>query len=312
MILNWTYVAAGILLLYFGADFLVRGAGRIAEGFNVRPVIIGLTIVAFGTSVPEFTVSSLASYAGNSSIAVGNIVGSNICNIGLIIGVIALVKPVNVELTMVKREIPIMIVATLILFAMSADGKIGRIEGSILIACMIAFISYTILQVKKDRLTDSDQNGVMPKNGIPLALLLVLIGLVGVIGGGHLFVKSAENIARFYGISEIFIGLTLVAVGTSLPEFATSAVAAMKGKDDICVSNVVGSNIVNIFFGIGLAAVISPLTVESGLLINEYIFMTGFAVALLPLARKGLLINRWEGLLLLIAYAAFLYTSYFY
>jgi cation:H+ antiporter len=177
---------------------------------------------------------------------------------------------------------------------------------------MIAFISYTILQVKKDRLTDSDQNGVMPKNGIPLALLLVLIGLVGVIGGGHLFVKSAENIARFYGISEIFIGLTLVAVGTSLPEFATSAVAAMKGKDDICVSNVVGSNIVNIFFGIGLAAVISPLTVESGLLINEYIFMTGFAVALLPLARKGLLINRWEGLLLLIAYAAFLYTSYFY
>lgn len=173
--------------------------------------------MAFGTSVPEFTVSSLASYAGNSSIAVGNIVGSNICNIGLIIGVIALVKPVNVELTMVKREIPIMIVATLILFAMSADGKIGRIEGSILIACMIAFISYTILQVKKDRLTDSDQNGVMPKNGIPLALLLVLIGLVGVIGGGHLFVKSAENIARFYGISEIFIGLTLVAVGTSFP-----------------------------------------------------------------------------------------------
>ncbi len=305
-------MAAGVLLLYFGAEFLVRGAGRIAEGFNVRPVIIGLTIVAFGTSVPEFTVSALASYAGNPSIAVGNIVGSNVANIGLIIGIIAIARPIKVELSMVKREIPIMILATLILFAMSADREISRIEGLILIVCMVAFISYMILQVKKDRLVDLDKNGDAPKNGMTLAVFLVLIGVAGVIGGGSLFVRSAEAIARFYGISEIFIGLTLVAVGTSLPELATSAVAAMRGKDDICVSNVVGSNIANIFLGIGLASVISPLTIEPGLLTNEYLFMTGFALALFPLARKGLSIGRAEGVLCLSAYAAFIYMSYFH
>lgn len=310
MIIQIIYLVAGIALLYFGAEWLVRGASGIARRIDVRPAIVGLTVVAFGTSAPEAVASIVAVLKGAGDIALGNIIGSNVVNIGLVLGVSALIRPIHVERTMIRREVPICIVAAIAFFAMAVDGVIGRLDGVLLIACMIAFVVYAIRISVKER--DTCENGTIPvmKGALAFNALITLAGIAGVVIGAHLLVTSAMSVASTYGISDIFIGITMVAVGTSLPELATSAVAAARGQHDICVGNVVGSNIFNIFCVIGIVALISPLAVDPSLIRCEFIFLIAFSVALLPVMRTGFVISRVEGLLCLTAYAVFIYFSY--
>lgn len=309
MDIHWLYLLVSVACLYFGAELLVKGAVGLAKGFDVRPTLVGLTVVAFGTSVPELTVSVLASARGACGIALGNIIGSNIANAGLIVGLAALIRPLTVERKLVRREVPIGIFASVLFFVLALDGRIGRIDGAILFLGMAAFIIFVIRQAISEKANGAVEFPRSAKK-IGLNLFLVIIGIIAVVGGGHLFLKTAIFVAQMYGISEFFIGVTMVAVGTSLPELATSMVAAFRRQDDLCVSNIVGSNIINIFCGIGLAALVRPLTVDAGLLGNEFLFLIGFSLALLPLLKTGLSISRVEGGILLAAYAAFIYFAY--
>ena len=309
MWIAWLYLIFGMGVLYFGAESLVRGAGGIAQNFNIRPALIGLTLVAFGTSVPELTVTAIASAKGEGAISLGNIVGSNIANIGLVVGIAALIRPLRVERMLIKREVPISVFAIVIFYLMSIDGTLGRVDGAILVLCMVVFSIYIVRKGIKEK-GEREAGGLPSRHGLGVCIVLVFLGIVGVVAGGHVFLKSAVSIARHFGINEFFIGITMVALGTSLPELATSSIAAFRKQDDMCVANVVGSNIINIFCGIGIASLIAPISVDPSLLKNEFLFLLGFGMALLPLLKTGLGISRLEGAMCLLAYAAFIYFSY--
>jgi cation:H+ antiporter len=308
MELNLVLLVAGIALLYGGAESLVKGSIAIARGLGISPAMIGLTLIAFGTSVPEITVSALASYQGTPGVALGNIIGSNIANIGLVVGLVALIRPIGAEREMIKWEMPAVFVVTISLYLMMLDGTIGRVDGIVLAFGMMAFLFIAYKRAARER---------MKAGEIPRALkrplvgwIFVLVGIGAVVFGGHLFLKAAVFMARHFGIRELFIGVTLVALGTSLPELATSFVAAIRRHDGLCLSTVLGSNIVNVLFGLALAAIINPIPVPEGVLKNEMLFMIGFSALLLPFARTGYRIGRLEAAVLLIGYAVFVYSSY--
>ncbi|HEY5674123.1 MAG TPA: calcium/sodium antiporter [Malonomonas sp.] len=305
----------GLVALVVGAELLVRGASRLAMLAGISPLVVGLTVVAFGTSSPELGVSVTSAYSGQAAIAVGNVVGSNICNVLLILGLSALVAPLVVAQQLVRIEVPLMIGASLLMLLLALDGVVGRFDGLLLFAGVLFYTVWAIRRSRKEsRLIQAesvagvaaDTSAEKPR-GLPWQLLLIAAGL-GLLGlGSNWLVTGAVALAKSFGISELVIGLTIVAVGTSLPELATSVMASLRGQRDIAVGNVVGSNLFNILAVLGLAAVVAPdgVPVAAAALQYDIPVMIAVAIACLPIFFTGHLIARWEGALFLAYYAAY-------
>ncbi len=307
----------GLIILILGAELLVRGASRLALGFGISPLVVGLTVVAFGTSSPELAVSIGAGVIGQADIALGNVVGSNIANVLLILGISAIITPLVVTQKLVRREVPLMIGVSFLPLLFGLDGKIGRLEGLLMVAGIITYTAFAIRQSRQESREVQDEYvagfGECVAPGLRCALInsgLVMVGLVMLVFGAQWLVNGAVSIARALGLSELVIGLTVIAVGTSLPEVATSIVASIRGERDIAVGNVVGSNLFNILSVLGLAAAAAPagVTVPATALRFDIPFMIAVAVACLPIFFTGYRIARWEGALFLAYYVA--YTVY--
>lgn len=305
-------ILAGMGLLYGGAEGLVRGSASAAARLGLTPLVIGLTVVAFGTSTPELVVSVSASLEGRGSIAVGNVVGSNIGNIALILGTAALIRPPAVHAQIVRFDVPIVIVSAFIMSALLWNSIVGRLEGALLFAGLLAYIglSLRIAGSEKERtLQEYERAAPGRSRSMWMDVLLIVIGLGLLVAGARAMVFGAVLIAEEFGISEAVIGLTIVAIGTSLPELATSVVAAFNGQGDIAIGNVVGSNIFNVLGILGIAAVARPLiSLDVGLV--SMAVMCILSLALLPLMRSGHRISRFEGVILLGAYLMYLIYLY--
>lgn len=302
------FIILGIFLLYFGAEGLVRGSASLATRVGISPLIAGLTIVAFGTSAPELTVSISSALSGHSDIALGNVVGSNIFNIAVILGIAALISPLKIHFSVIKRDIPVMIVALAIAFGLILYGNFTRIAGLGLLAGLAIYLVITIKSSKKEAAqVDSEilnPTPLLSKSWLIDSLVLIA-GLAILILGSQLFVEGATNIAISLGVSDAVIGLTVVAAGTSLPELATSAVAACRKQSDIAIGNVVGSNIFNVFCILGVTSTVTPIN-AFGIGIIDGIVMLSLAIILLPLALTGLTISRLEGTVLISIYLGYL------
>lgn len=314
MLLNLLLLIVGLALVVLGANWLTDGAASIAKRFNVSNLVIGLTIVAFGTSAPELTVSLTSALNGNADIAIGNVVGSNIFNILVILGITAMICPLAVSRSTVRVEIPLTILASLVLLFLGADqlfdgeaNKLSTGDGLTLLAFFLIFLFYTFSIAKSDPQAEEGTEVKVKKSYI--SILMIIVGLAALVGGGRLFVDASVSLARLLGMSESIIGLTLVAAGTSLPELATSLVAALKKQSDIAIGNVVGSSIFNIFFILGVSATITPIR-TLGITILDYAVMIGAAVLLFFFSRYygRLTLKRWEGVLLLLLFVG--YTAY--
>ncbi len=298
---------AGLLLLYLGGEALVRGATALAARLGMPPLLIGLTVVAFGTSSPELAVSIDASISGHADIAIGNVVGSNICNVALILGACALLRPMGVEARVIRLDIPIMIGCSAMLAILLSDGALSRSEGALLFGLLVAYVYFSIRQARAEVEPVRQEFGALVlgrRSSMLVAIALVGVGLVMLAGGGGVFVDAAAELARRVGVSEAVVALTIVAAGTSMPELATSLVASARGQHDIAIGNVVGSNTFNVLGVLGLAAALSPL---SGIAIQcaDFVAMMVAAVLLLPLMYTQFRLVRWEGGLLLVSYIAY-------
>ncbi|HEX9253066.1 MAG TPA: calcium/sodium antiporter [Ignavibacteriaceae bacterium] len=303
------YLVGGLIMLFIGAEGLIRGSSNLALKIGITPLVVGLTVVAFGTSTPELVVSLKAALLGNSSISLGNVVGSNIANIALILGVAALIRPLDVHANVIRREIPIMIVISLLLLLILIDGEIGFIDGLMFVIGLIVYLIINVIMARKEKNPEVDaefKEGLKSKIGIPVSIVLMIAGLGLLILGANLFVQSAVAIAKIFNVSDAIIGLTIVAVGTSLPELITSIVASYKKEADIAIGNVVGSNIFNILGILGITAIIIPIS-SVGISYFDLGVMLFAAIILLPLSRTGFSISRLEGALLLAGYAIYIY-----
>jgi cation:H+ antiporter len=317
-LLNFAYLIFGLVGLYFGGEFLVKGSSRVALALKISPLIIGLTIVAIGTSAPELFVSIIAAFQDRPGIALGNVIGSNIANIGLILGFTGALRALTVQETLIKREIPILVVITLYATIMILDGNISRIDGFMLLFGFGVF-NYLFLQLARNpQKTEEAVDVEMPEEdvdhtqiNIPLEVGRILVGVVLLVIGGNSMVAGASNIALAVGVSELVVGVTVVAFGTSLPELATSLTAAMKGETDIAIGNVIGSNVANLLLVLGATSAITPINVgTTDLSIIEYMVMLGFTFMLIPFARNREL-SRAESALFLGIYVAFIAYSFF-
>lgn len=311
--MQYVLLVVGFVLLVKGADWLVEGASSVGRRLRVSDLAIGLTVVAFGTSAPELFVNLAASIKGNAAIAIGNVVGSNIANILLILGVASLIYPLAVGKGTVWKEIPLSLLAAVLLGVMAndrwidggAENVLGRIDGLVFLAFFVIFIYYTASIAR--RIEGMEEAVPQKQFSVPRSLLMIVAGLAGLVLGGHWVVEGAVHIAERAGVSELLIGLTVVAVGTSLPELATSAVAAYKKNSEIAVGNVVGSNIFNIFFVLGISAVVKPLEFAGGG--NPDIGMAVLASLLLFLCMftgKKHVMERWQGGIFLVIYAGYI------
>lgn len=303
------YLVGGLVMLFIGAEGLIRGSSNLAIKIGITPLVVGLTVVAFGTSTPELVVSLKAALLGNSSISLGNVVGSNIANIALILGVAALIKPLDVHAKVIMREIPIMIGISLLLLLLLLDGELGFIDGLVFVSGIIIYTFVNVWMARKEKSPEVDKEfkeGLKSKLGIPVSFVLMITGLGLLIFGANLFVQSAVAIARMFKVSDAIIGLTIVAIGTSLPELITSIVAAYKNEADIAIGNVVGSNIFNILGILGITALIIPVS-SVGISYIDLGVMLFTAIIILPLSRTGFSISRIEGAVLLIAYSGYIY-----
>lgn len=305
------FFVLGIVLLWQGAEFLVKGSSRLAMSFGIRPLIIGLTIVAMGTSSPELAVSLVSAIRETKDMAIGNIIGSNIANIGLVVSVTALIHPLDIHISTIKREMPFLIASSFLLLLLSLDNTLSFYDGMILFAGFIVFITYMIKSSLKNRQEEAEKNGkdINPRNTKKLALnsFFVMIGLSGLVLGSFLMVESATVIAKALGVSEVVIAITLVAVGTSLPELAISSVAAFKGEVDIAIGNAVGSNVFNTLFVIAIVAMVTPIPVKPELLKFHYVVMLVFTCSALPFMWTQFRLNRKEAAVLLVGYFVFIY-----
>jgi len=300
--INALLTVVGLAMLCFGGNWLVSGGVSIAKKLRISQMVIGLTVVAYGTSTPELAASMAAAVGLHTDLILGNIVGSNISNIGMVIGISAIISPLVVSKATTRKEVPIMIGVMLLLVAISVDGEISQYDGILLIAGLIAFTIYTLSRAKKERKQEEDP--AAQKSSVPRALGLVAIGSGLLYFGGLLTIENVISIAQGIGISETVIGITIVAIGTSLPELVTSITAIKKGHTDIGIGTIVGSKIYNILMIMGVASVITGIAVVPGIF-TDYLVMIGFAIVLIAFLRSGL-IPRPAGIGLAIAYAVYL------
>jgi len=303
-------IIAGIIGLFAGAESLVHGSSSLALRMGISPLVVGLTVVAFATSSPELVVSIKAALEGNPGIVVGNVVGSNICNVGLILGVAALISPMQVKTQLIKREIPIMIIVGFILLLVLANDSISRFEGILLIIGIFAYVIFSYLYARKDGAIESSAEFI---EGIPagkaksvwVSFLLIVGGLGLLLGGAHIFVNGAVEVAVKLGVSQAIIGLSMVALGTSLPELITSIVASFRNENDIAIGNAVGSNVFNVLSVLGFSSVISPIN-SSGVGYIDLTIMMLFMIIILPMSKSGFVFKRFEGAILLAGYFAYI------
>lgn len=311
MLIYWFVMLGGLVLLALGAEGLVRGSTALALRFGVTPLVVGLTVVSFGTGSPELFVSIQAALKGESGLALGNVVGSNISNIALILGLFSLARPMKVRSELIKREVPVMIAITLLLCLLLLDGMLSRLEGLLLVAGSIGYTTYAYVAARRDRSAavaeQFEEALVESRRAAWLDVLFVVIGFVLLLGGANVLLVGAVNIAERFEVSQVVIGLTIVAVGTSLPELAASVVASMRREPDVAFGNAIGSNILNILLVLGVAAVIRPIETQ-GLRMFDIGVLIASAVILLPLMWRGWILNRWEGGFLVASYVVYLYS----
>lgn len=313
MITHLFAFALGLVALYFGAEWLVRGAARWARARGVSAVAVGLTIVAFGTSAPELVVSTVAAARAQAGVALGNVIGSNILNVGLILGLASVIRPLKVQMRLVAGEVPLLVAVSVVIPLLALDGGFGRVDAALLLG---GFAGYLLLVLTLARRAPSFAETAYrefeaAESLEPRAearrrdLLAIAGGLVALALGAHAAVTGAVGVAAAFGISELVIGLTVVAIGTSLPELATSVTAAARGEADIAVGNVVGSSLFNLLAVLGAASAVRPLEVPGALLHFEVPVMIGLSLLLWPIAWTGLRVERWEGAVLLAGYLGF-------
>lgn len=313
--MTWLWLALGLTILTAGAEVLVRGAVGLATAMKVSPLVIGLTVVAFGTSTPELVVSLRSALADKPEIALGNVIGSNVFNVLVILGLSALIVPLRVAQQLVRLDVPLMIGASIAVFCLALDGNLGRAEGTLLVGGLVAYNAWLIRKSRQENdpavLAEyADEFPPLRARGLGLLLQVVFVsaGLAMLIAGSGLFVDAAVTLARGWGFSELVIGLTLVAAGTSLPEVATSLVAAFKGERDIAVGNVVGSNIFNLMCVLGVTSIAAPngIPIDAEAIHQDLPVMVLVALACLPVFLIGHSIERWEGAVLLTFYVLYI------
>ncbi len=308
MLIHLLWLLIGLLLLTLGGDVLVSGASNLARRFGVSPLVVGLTIVALGTSAPEMAVGIFASLGGQGDVAVGNVVGSNISNICLALGLAALIRPLKVQMRLIRFEVPLLIALSSGLFIFGTIGEISRWSGVFLFTGLLAYILLLYRWSKGERPeVEAEYNeGEAKQNGLLINFGKLILGFTCLVGGADFLVDGGVGLARIAGISELIIGLTVIAIGTSLPEIATSLLAVWRNKDDIAIGNVLGSNIFNLLGVLGTSSIAKPLPMRSDLLVRDLPLMLGLSLLLFPLLRTGFVLRRWEGLLLLGIYAGYI------
>jgi cation:H+ antiporter len=315
-VLTVVTLLSGLVLLAAGGEILVRGATQLASAFGLSSFIVGLTVVSFATSAPELAVTMQATFDGNPGLAVGNVVGSNIANVLLILGVCALIVPLAVKSQLVRVDIPVLVVLSVLLLVLALDHEIGRLDGALLLAALVVYTTAVILLGRRRhwdepaaRAPEGTERPTPETEAMPLrAAGLIAIGVVMLVGGANLLVSGATEIAAAIGVSDLVIGLSVVAIGTSLPELAASVVAIMRGERDLAVGNIVGSGLFNIGAVLGLSAVIAPdvIPVPDAAVRLDIPIMIAVALALAPVAFTGFAVVRWEGALFVALYAAYI------
>jgi len=318
MLLNLVFFVIGFLMLYYGASWLVKGSSSLARNLGLTPLVIGLTVVAFGTSAPELFISVVSSIKDKSMIAVGNVVGSNICNIALVLGLAAFIHPIKSNSSVFRRDIPIMLGVSLYLLLISLNSKIGRLEGASLFGGIILYTCFNYYIAVKESRQKLKSGSVAFAHAVgkieyvtsrTRQVVWITAGIIGVVVGAEILIDSAVAIMKVFSVSEKFIGLTIVALGTSLPELATSVVAALKKEMDISIGNLVGSNVFNILSVLGAASLIRPIPIPGGFinsgLLVDYLVM--IFVGFLPwlMMKKNCIITRKDGVILLVCYAVY-------
>jgi len=312
-------IAGGFILLTWSADRFVVGASAMAYNLKVSPLIIGLTIVGLGTSAPEMLVSAFASWQGNSGLAVGNALGSNIINTGLILGITAMIIPLNVHSSILKRELPILLLVMVVALLLLMDGTLGRLDGALLLTGMAVMLIWMIRlgrtsQTSEDPMSAEFADEIPTTMSMGRAVFWLVVGGLVLLGSSRLLVWGAVSIAEEMGVSDLVIGLTIVALGTSMPELAATVMSAIKNEHDIALGNVIGSNIFNLLVVLGLPGLINPATIDTEVLARDYPVMIGLTVALFVMAygiRGPGRINRIEGTLLVLAFCAYQTLLYF-
>ena len=308
MFIGIIFLIIGSAMLFYGAEFIVKGGSRLARYFGLSPIVIGLTVVAFGTSLPELVVSIVAAIEGSSPIAIGNVVGSNIANVGLVLGISSLIFPIKINLSQIKNDLIIYIFVCLMFSAFCMNGSISRQEGLILFLCVLVYTWYSFYY-SSSKNNDEDVNDKNPSN-LRMLFILIISGITLLSFGANLFVKGAIDIARYFGISEIVIGMTIVALGTSLPELATSVIASFRKEHAISIGNIVGSNLFNLLSVIGIVSLVSPIESPKEILFFEIPYMIIYGLILFPIGMLKQPIHRFTAAFLLIGYLLFIYQLF--
>ncbi len=312
--MDWLLIIFGLLLLLTGGEVLVRGAVGIAKRFNFSPLIIGLTIVSFGTSAPELMVSLQAALNGNPDIAIGNVVGSNIANLALVLGLTVLIFPIIIDKNTLRIDWPVMMLASLLFWFFLSDGTISFLDGLVFVSFLVGYLFFLFYNSSKNPNPEFNEEEEPIKykwmNSLTVLLSFVALGSLGLVFGADFLVDGASSIARKFGISDHIIGVTIVAFGTSVPELATSCIAAFKKQTDISVGNLIGSNIFNILAILGITALVTPINLQDYTVLSRDIYwLLAIAFIILPMTIFGLKLQRWKGLLLFLAYLIFICIS---
>ena len=303
-------IVGGLVLLFFGADWLVKGAVTMALHLGLSPLIVGLTVVALGTSLPEALVSVQASLDNQGGIALGNVIGSNILNIALILGLSALIQPLKVDSHLVKADVPLLVGASFLLMVLLEDFHISRMEGALLLLGIVFYVCGNIMTVKRTSPEEDKIEGMEihedPSKNLLRHIGLLVLGLIALAFGSSFLVSGAVDLARIWGLSEALIGLTIVSIGTGTPELATALMAAYRKTADIAIGNAVGSNLFNIMFVVGLAGLVAPMD-ATGINSSDLYVMFGLTILLLPTVWTGMVLDRKEGFLFVAIYVAYIY-----
>ncbi|ADD06337.1 homolog to sodium/calcium antiporter [Natrialba magadii ATCC 43099] len=303
-------LVAGVVALYAGAELLVAGAGRLALGIGLRAATVGVTVIAFATTAPELFVATIGALDVSTDVGLGAVLGSNIANIGLVLGVAALIRPLPVGGLVMRRHVPTMVLAAVLLVVLGVDGTLGRLEGVVFLLVLFVFTGYLLYAASADSLPldDTPETDADSRDGVSLRDIgLVLAGLLALVLGSRWLISGGTDLLEALGFSDLFIGLTVLALGTSLPELAASAVGAIRDETGFAVGNVVGSNIYNILAVLGIVAVITPIEISPGTIRFEFPYLLGFTLLLVGLMAHGRRLSRLDGALLLAGYVGFIY-----
>lgn len=300
------FLLIGSCMLYYGAEWIVKGGSNIARKLNISSLVIGLTVVAFGTSLPELIVSIFSALEGSSAIAVGNVIGSNVANVGLVLGLSAFIFPISVEYDIIKRDLLIYLMSCAIFIFFAFDGRISQFEGMVFVISLFFYIYYCI----KSPIVDQNDTEEEVEDKMSKLIIYILAGIAFLSFGAEIFVDGAIYLARYFGLSEVVIGMSVVAFGTSLPELATSVMAAFHKESSISVGNIIGSNIFNILSVLGITSIIYPLDSPRSIMDKEVVFMLAYAFSMFIVAKLPQPINRYTSIALLVGYIAFIYVLF--